>query len=69
MQPVIFRNFARMAMNDEETVALIAATLRKLTALDPQYIVQNPQQVVSKEQSQGWKNSYGKGNAEDRIAV
>lgn len=67
----IRETFARMAMNDEETVALIAGghTLGKTHgAADPnKYVGSEPAGAGIEEQSQGWKNSYGKGNAEDTI--
>ena len=63
--------FSRMAMNDEETVALIAGghTLGKAHgAADPnQYVGPEPEAATIEEQGLGWKNSYGKGNAEDTI--
>jgi catalase-peroxidase len=67
----IRETFARMAMNDEETVALIAGghTLGKTHgAADPnKYVASEPAGAGIEEQSQGWKNSYRKGNAEDTI--
>ncbi len=67
----IRETFARMAMNDEETVALIAGghTLGKTHgAADPaKYISAEPAGATIEEQSQGWKNSYGAGNAGDTI--
>ncbi|RKS92519.1 catalase-peroxidase [Flavobacterium limicola] len=67
----IRETFARMAMNDEETVALIAGghTLGKTHgAADPnKYVGPEPAGAGIEEQSQGWKNTYGKGNAEDTI--
>ena len=67
----IRETFARMAMNDEETVALIAGghTLGKTHgAADPnKYVASEPAGAGIEEQSQGWKNTYGKGNAEDTI--
>ncbi|QIH39980.1 catalase/peroxidase HPI [Flavobacterium sp. Sr18] len=67
----IRETFARMAMNDEETVALIAGghTLGKTHgAADPnKYVGSEPAGAGIEEQSKGWKNSYGKGNAEDTI--
>ena len=67
----IRETFARMAMNDEETVALIAGghTLGKTHgAADPsQYVGVEPAAAGIEEQSQGWKNSYGSGNAGDTI--
>ncbi|RYJ51438.1 catalase/peroxidase HPI [Flavobacterium petrolei] len=67
----IRETFARMAMNDQETVALIAGghTLGKTHgAADPnKYVGSEPAGAGIEEQSKGWKNSYGKGNAEDTI--
>ena len=67
----IRETFARMAMNDEETVALIAGghTLGKTHgAADPgQYVGVEPAAAGIENQSQGWKNSYGTGNAGDTI--
>ncbi len=63
--------FARMAMNDEETVALIAGghTLGKAhgAASPQQYVGAEPEAAGIEEQGLGWKSSYGKGNAEDTI--
>jgi catalase-peroxidase len=60
-----------MAMNDEETVALIAGghTLGKTHgAADPsQYVGPEPAAAGIEEQSQGWKNSFGTGNGGDTI--
>jgi len=67
----IRETFARMAMNDEETVALSAGghTLGKTHgAADPdKYVGPAPAAAPIEEQSLGWKNAYGKGNAEDTI--
>jgi catalase-peroxidase len=67
----IRETFARMAMNDEETVALIAGghTLGKTHgAADPsQYVGPEPAAAGIECQSQGWINSHGKGNAGDTI--
>jgi catalase-peroxidase len=67
----IRETFARMAMNDEETVALIAGghTFGKTHgAADPtKYVGREPAGASIEEQSTGWKNTFGKGNAEDTI--
>ena len=67
----IRETFARMAMNDEETVALIAGghTFGKTHgAADPsQYIDKEPAGAGIEEQSMGWRNSFGTGNAGDTI--
>ena len=61
----IRETFGRMAMNDEETVALIAGghTFGKTHgAADPdQYIGSEPEGASLEEQSMGWKNSYRSG--------
>ena len=63
--------FGRMAMNDEETVALIAGghTLGKAhgaTAPKP-HVGPEPEAAPLEEQGLGWKNAYGRGNAGDTI--
>ena len=67
----IRETFARMAMNDEETVALIAGghTFGKTHgAADPsQYVGPEPAAASIEEQGLGWKNSFGTGNGEDTI--
>jgi len=67
----IRETFARMAMNDEETVALIAGghTFGKTHgAADPtKYVGREPAAAPIEEQGTGWKNTFGKGNAEDTI--
>jgi len=67
----IRETFGRMAMNDEETVALIAGghTFGKTHgAADPgKYVGKEPAAAGIEEQSQGWKNTYGTGNAGDTI--
>lgn len=62
--------FARMAMNDEETVALIAGghTFGKCHGAGPAtYIGPAPEAAPIEDQGLGWKNSYGTGNADDTI--
>ena len=67
----IRETFGRMAMNDEETVALIAGghTLGKAhgAASPDQHVGREPAGAGIEEQGRGWKNSYGKGNAGDTI--
>ncbi|MFC7773339.1 catalase/peroxidase HPI [Flavobacterium sp. GCM10027622] len=67
----IRETFARMAMNDEETVALIAGghTLGKThgAANPDQYVGREPAAAGIEEQSLGWRNTYGTGNAGDTI--
>ncbi|MCC6727613.1 MAG: catalase/peroxidase HPI [Saprospiraceae bacterium] len=67
----IRETFARMAMNDEETVALIAGghTFGKTHgAGDPgQYVGREPAGASIEEMSTGWKNSFGTGNAQYTI--
>jgi catalase-peroxidase len=61
----IRETFRRMAMNDEETVALIVGghTVGKTHgAVDPQYIGPEPEGAPIEQQGLGWKNSYGTGN-------
>ena len=67
----IRETFGRMAMNDEETVALIAGghTFGKTHgAADPdKYVGREPAAAGIEEQSLGWKNTFGTGNAGDTI--
>ena len=67
----IRETFGRMAMNDEETVALIAGghTFGKTHgAADPsKYVGPEPAGATIEEQSMGWKNTFGKGHSEDTI--
>ena len=68
----IRETFARMAMNDEETVALIAGghTLGKTHgAADPSiYVEVEPAGAAIEEQGLGWKNNFGTGNGGDTIS-
>ncbi|NLS04171.1 catalase/peroxidase HPI [Rhizobium sp. P32RR-XVIII] len=66
----IRETFARMAMNDEETVALIAGghTFGKTHgAGDPSFVGVEPEGGVIEDQGLGWKSSFGKGSAGDTI--
>ncbi len=67
----IRETFARMAMNDEETVALIAGghTFGKMHgAADPdEYVEAEPEGAPLAEQGLGWKSNYGSGMGDDTI--
>ena len=68
----IRETFARMAMNDEETVALIAGghTFGKTHgAADPsKYVGPEPEAAPLENMGLGWKNSFGTGNAGSTIS-
>ena len=67
----IRETFGRMAMNDEETVALIAGghTLGKThgAADADKYVGREPAAASIEEQGLGWKNTYGTGSGKDTI--
>ncbi|MFT7498032.1 MAG: catalase-peroxidase [Porticoccaceae bacterium] len=67
----IRETFARMAMNDEETVALVAGghTFGKAHgAADPdKYVGREPEGASIEEQGKGWKNTFGTGKGDDTI--
>ena len=66
----IRETFRRMAMNDEETVALIAGghTFGKTHgAGDPSFIGANPEAGALEDQGLGWKSKYGTGFGPDTI--
>lgn len=63
--------FARMAMNDEETVALVAGghTFGKCHgAADPSYVGPEPEAAPIHEMGLGWKSSFASGKGVDTIS-
>ncbi|MBB4195420.1 catalase-peroxidase [Rhizobium aethiopicum] len=68
----IRETFARMAMNDEETVALIAGghTFGKTHgAGDPSFIGAEPEGGAIEDQGLGWKSTFGTGVGKDAITA
>ena len=67
----IRETFSRMAMNDEETVALIAGghTFGKThgAAEASKFVGREPAAAALEEMGMGWKSSYGKGHSGDTI--
>ena len=68
----IRETFARMAMNDEETVALVAGghTFGQThgAAPDAEYLAREPEGAPIEQMGLGWKNSFGTGVGDDTIS-
>ncbi len=67
----IRETFARMAMNDEETVALIAGghTFGKTHGAAPDsHLEDSPEAAGLEMQGLGWKNNFGEGKKDDQIS-